>query len=124
MPDEDHLSLRQADQTRSDFYGLQDDLDFTKVQLAHLPTRNEVWRAAMLGILGGAVAAVTLIEGFARSCLCRVTAFAVLACCIALRLAFGMRVGIPGALIQHWLCYRRYPESRCITLFSARIPDN
>jgi hypothetical protein len=20
-------------------------------------------------------------------------------------------------MIQHWLCYRRYPESRCITLF-------
>jgi hypothetical protein len=26
---------------------------------------------------------------------------------------------ILGALIQHWLCYRRYPESRCITLFQA-----
>jgi hypothetical protein len=24
---------------------------------------------------------------------------------------------ILGALIQHWLCYRRYPESRCIPLF-------
>jgi hypothetical protein len=30
-------------------------LDFIKVQLARLPTRNKVWRAAMLGILGGAV---------------------------------------------------------------------
>jgi hypothetical protein len=29
--------------------------------------RNEVWRAAMLGLLGGTVAAVTLIEAFARS---------------------------------------------------------
>jgi hypothetical protein len=47
----------------------QDDLDFIKVQLARLPTRNEVWRAAMLGMLGGAVAAVTLIEAFSRSCL-------------------------------------------------------
>jgi hypothetical protein len=61
-PDEDQLSLRQADQIRGDLYGLQDDLDFIKVQLAQLPTRNEVWRAAMLGMLGGAVAAVTLIE--------------------------------------------------------------
>jgi hypothetical protein len=26
---------------------------------------------------------------------------------------------ILGALIQHWLCYRRYPESRCITLFKS-----
>ena len=29
---------------------------------------SEVWRAAMLGMLGGAVAAVTLIEAFSRSC--------------------------------------------------------
>ena len=35
------------------------------VQLAHLPTQNEVWRAAMPG---GAVADVTLIEAFARAC--------------------------------------------------------
>jgi hypothetical protein len=66
--DEDQLSLRQADQIRGDLYGLQDSLDFIKVQLARLPTRNEVWRAAMLGMIGGAVAAVTLIEAFARSC--------------------------------------------------------
>jgi hypothetical protein len=65
MPDEDQLSLRQADQIRGDLYGLQDDLDFIKVQLAQLPTRNKVWRAAMLG---GAVAAETLIEAFARAC--------------------------------------------------------
>jgi hypothetical protein len=50
-----------------DPYGLRDDLNLIKHQLAQLPTRNEVWRAAMLGIIGGAVAAVTLIEGFARS---------------------------------------------------------
>jgi hypothetical protein len=67
MPDEDQLSLRQADQIRGDLYGIQDDLDFIKVQLAQLPKRNEVWRAAMLGMLGGAVAAVTLVEAFARS---------------------------------------------------------
>ena len=53
MPDEEQLSLRQADQIRGDLYGIQDDLDFIKVQLAQLPTRNEVWRAAMLGMLGG-----------------------------------------------------------------------
>jgi len=28
---------------------------------------------------------------------------------------------ILGALIQHWLCYWRYPDSRCITLFHS--PD-
>jgi hypothetical protein len=64
MPDEEQLSLRQADQIRGDLYGIQDELDFIKVQLARVPTRNEAWRAAMLGIIGGAV---TLIEAFARS---------------------------------------------------------
>ena len=68
VPNEDELSLRQADQIRGDLYGILDDLDFIKVQLSHLPTRHEVWRAAMLGMIGGAVAAVTLIEGFARAC--------------------------------------------------------
>jgi hypothetical protein len=68
MRDEDQLLLRQADQIRGDLDGIQDELDFIKVQLARLPTRNEVWRAAMLGVLGGAIAAVTLIEAFARAC--------------------------------------------------------
>jgi hypothetical protein len=67
MPEADPFTLRQIDQARSDFYAIQDDLDFIKVQLSHLPRRHEVWRAAMLGMLGGAVAAVTLIEAFARS---------------------------------------------------------
>ena len=67
MPDERPFMLCQVDRARDDFAALQDDLDFIKVQLAHLPTRNEVWRAAMLGILGGAVAAVTLIETFSRA---------------------------------------------------------
>jgi hypothetical protein len=51
-----------------DLYAIQDDLGFIKSQIARLPTRNEVWRAGMLGMLGGAVAAVTLIEAFSRSC--------------------------------------------------------
>jgi hypothetical protein len=59
MSDERPFTLRQIDQARGDLYALQDDLDFIRVQLARLPTRNEVWRAAMLGMLGGAVAAVT-----------------------------------------------------------------
>ncbi len=66
--DEDQLSLRRSDQLRDDLYGIQDDLNFIKVQLARLPTRNEVWRAALLGMIGGAVAAATLIGGFARAC--------------------------------------------------------
>ena len=47
--------------SRGDLYALQDDLDFIKVQLARLPTRKEVWRAAMLGMLGGAC----IVQGLA-----------------------------------------------------------
>jgi hypothetical protein len=67
---EDQLFLSPSDppRTRDDIYGIADDLDFIKVQLALLPSRNEVWRAATLGMIGGAVAAVTLIEAFARFC--------------------------------------------------------
>jgi hypothetical protein len=43
------LHAGQVDQARGDLYAIQGDLDFIKVQLARLPTRNEVWRAAMLG---------------------------------------------------------------------------
>jgi hypothetical protein len=46
MPDEDQLSLCQADQIRGDLYGIQDDLDFIKVELARLPTRHKVWCGA------------------------------------------------------------------------------
>ena len=53
MPDEDDFTLRQIDQARGDLYAVQDDFDFIKAQLAQLPTRNEVWRAVMLGMLGG-----------------------------------------------------------------------
>jgi hypothetical protein len=67
MPD-DPFTLRQVDLARADFAAIDDRLDFIHAQLARLPTRNEAWRAAMLGMLGGAVAAVTLIEAFARAC--------------------------------------------------------
>jgi hypothetical protein len=53
--DEDQLSLRQADQIRGDLYGISDDLDFIKVQLARLPTRNEVWRAAKMADTGSMI---------------------------------------------------------------------
>jgi hypothetical protein len=73
MPDEDQLFLHPVDppvlgRARRDHSAILDDMDFIKVQLTRLPTRNEVWRAAMFGMLGGAVAAVTLIEAFARAC--------------------------------------------------------
>ena len=46
MPDEYNVTLRQADQARSDFAALADDLDFIKEQLARLPTRKDQARTA------------------------------------------------------------------------------
>jgi hypothetical protein len=60
MPVDNSLTLRQADQARSDFYAIADDLEFIKTQLARLPTRKEVWRAALMGMLAGACLLQTL----------------------------------------------------------------
>jgi hypothetical protein len=52
MPDEDQLSLRQADQIRGDLYGIQDDLDFIKLQ-SHI-CRGEMlcWPVRASGLAG------------------------------------------------------------------------
>jgi hypothetical protein len=47
MHDESDLTLQQLDRARGDLYALHDELDSIKHQLARLPTRNEVWRAAL-----------------------------------------------------------------------------
>lgn len=50
MPDERPFTLRQIDQARGDLYAISDDLDFVMSQLARLPTRGDLARAA-LGII-------------------------------------------------------------------------
>jgi hypothetical protein len=65
----DPFTLRQADQARADFAIIESELEAIHKRLGQLPTRREVWQATMLGMIGGAVAAVTLIEAFSRSCL-------------------------------------------------------
>ena len=47
MQDEHALTLRQIDQARGHLYGISDDLDFLKGQLARLPTRKDLARAAL-----------------------------------------------------------------------------
>ena len=64
----DPFTLRQADQARTDYAIIEDELEAIHKRLSQLPTRNEVWRAAMPRVLGGAVAAVTLNEAFSRAC--------------------------------------------------------
>jgi hypothetical protein len=42
MPDEHHIKLYQADQPRSAFGAIMDDLGFVKAQLAWLPTQKDL----------------------------------------------------------------------------------
>jgi hypothetical protein len=60
MPDEH--TLRQADQARSDFYAIGDDLEFIKAQLARLPTRKELARFTLLATFTTAARVLVGIE--------------------------------------------------------------
>jgi hypothetical protein len=72
MQDERPLTLRQADQARADFAAIGDDLDFTKAQLACIPTRKKQARAT-LGIIFSIAMLMTLavlwLSGYWRYCL-------------------------------------------------------
>jgi hypothetical protein len=50
MPDQNTLTLRQADQARTDFAAIESDLQFVMGQLARLPTRGDLAKVA-LGII-------------------------------------------------------------------------
>jgi hypothetical protein len=52
---EHRLTLRrQANQARTDFAIIENELEAIHAWLAQLPTRAEVWQAALMGMLGGA----------------------------------------------------------------------
>jgi len=48
MPDDRQFTLRQIDQARGDLYGIADDLELLKVQLARLSTRAYISRLAIM----------------------------------------------------------------------------
>jgi hypothetical protein len=56
MADENILTLRQADQARTDFALIESNLEFLAGQLARVPTRGDLAKAA-LGIIFGSCAA-------------------------------------------------------------------
>jgi hypothetical protein len=66
MPDEHTLTLRQADQARTDFYAIGDDLEFIKSQLARMPTRKELARTGLLVMLTTAALVLAGIEALFR----------------------------------------------------------
>jgi hypothetical protein len=53
MPDEQSLALRHADQIRTDIANVEIGLEMIMAQPTRMPTRKEVWRAALIGMLGG-----------------------------------------------------------------------
>ena len=59
MTDEHTLALRRADQPRTEFPAIEDDLQFLVRQVARLPTRRDLAKAA-LGIIISAAALVIL----------------------------------------------------------------
>ena len=62
MSDEHILTLRQADQARTDFALIEDHLEFIAGQLARVPTRRDLAMAA-LGIIVSTAALVILWAG-------------------------------------------------------------
>jgi hypothetical protein len=50
---ERHLTLRQADQLRTDIANVDSSLEMIMAQIARLPTRNEVWRVGLMGCSAG-----------------------------------------------------------------------
>jgi hypothetical protein len=55
------LTLRQADQARTDFAAIGDDLEFIMARLSKTPTRKDLAWVAAASLLGGAVLA-TLVN--------------------------------------------------------------
>ena len=60
MPGDYDLALRQADAARADFAAIGDELEFIRIQLSALPTRQELVRTALLAGLAGAALATGL----------------------------------------------------------------
>ena len=60
---ERYLTLHQADQARTDFAIIEDQLEAIYARVARLPSRGELWRVCLIGMLGGS--ALTTALGFA-----------------------------------------------------------
>jgi hypothetical protein len=61
-----HLTLRQADQARTDFAIIEDHLEAIHARLARVPTRVELARTALAVMLGAAGLVILWFEVFWR----------------------------------------------------------
>ena len=64
MSQEYPLTLRQADQARTDFAAIEDDLQFLASQVARLPTRRDLAKAALGIIISTAALVILWAEAF------------------------------------------------------------
>jgi hypothetical protein len=55
VPNPYDLALRQADKARTDFAIIEDELEAIYARVAGLPSRDELWRVCLIGMLGGSV---------------------------------------------------------------------
>ena len=69
MPNVHRLTLRQADQARTDFAIIEDHLEAIHARLARVPTRVDMARTALMGMIGGAGLVILWLEAFWRHCL-------------------------------------------------------
>jgi hypothetical protein len=60
MSDENQLTLRQADQLRTDIANVESGLEVVMTQLSRLPKRGEIWCAVVMGMLGGSALTTAL----------------------------------------------------------------
>jgi hypothetical protein len=66
MPNEDiRVALQTADQARTDFAIIEDDLEAIYARLARQPSRGDLWRVCLIGMLGGSVLTTALGLAFA-----------------------------------------------------------
>jgi hypothetical protein len=66
MPDRNILTLRQADQARTDFALIESNLELLAGQLARLPTRRDLAKAALGIIISTAALVILWAEAFWR----------------------------------------------------------
>ena len=64
MSEEYPLTLRQADEARTDFAAIEGDLQFAMLQLARLPTRRDPAKAALGIIISTAALVILWAEAF------------------------------------------------------------
>jgi hypothetical protein len=59
----------QVDQARTDFAIIEDQLDAIYARLARMPTRSEIGRTALMGVIGGAGLVIVCFEVLWRHCI-------------------------------------------------------